>query len=370
MDKAGNAKLWDTSDSKWDRDKQCDVVLDSEHLEQALSAHRPIAIVDDSILIVPVRGQNQNWNLREYDIQGKRFRNTLRQVHIGEVTSLVSGPLGLFASADRAGHVYVWKRNEQVPLQIPRTDERPAVSLSFHPSGEYLALGKTRMLDGRGGEMQLWDIDNQRVIHRRPLADNVYGCAISPNGKYLAYCGGASHEVFVENLPQPGQPVAVAGGTRVSEVRFRDTDGDPPVRFQIENATSGSGWYGITVDGGKVKVRDSAPPKNSTSTNFGAWSYRDLRLQNRVELYQNGVKQGYVPINLATEGRVQCVCWLPGANGEPRGIVVGTDIDNQIYVYDLPIGGKQARLLRYFSRSPSDRPFPGRVRRLASVRSR
>ncbi len=82
-----------------------------------------------------------------------------------------------------------------------------ALCLSLSPDGGTLAVGTVAATAAGGvGEIQLWNTKAQKIIRRRRCPDNVQACAISPDGKQLAYSGGFEGEVFVEPLDGSGEP--------------------------------------------------------------------------------------------------------------------------------------------------------------------
>ncbi len=310
--------------------------------------HWPIAIVGDSLVLIPVPNKNGQWRLKTYEINANRF-TLLDQDHKGHVTALAACPNGrLFASADVTGQVFVWQVGQTRPWKT-LTAGRPVIALSFDPTGRHLAAGTSLLRIGGGGaEMQLWNVESGQMTRQRQLANNVYGCEISPDGRYLAYGGGELHQVFVEDLQNRWQRVSTSGGTLIQHVRFGRKAGEPPFRFQTNSVESGPQWKSLDLSQPELEVRESQPAIGEPSSAFGTWSYRADPTKNQIRLLKGQQARGYVQLDAATQGKLECQCWIPGPGGEPSALAVGTDIYNQVYIYGLPAGQTPAPMLRYF----------------------
>jgi len=317
------------------------------------NANRPlqyprIAMVGDAMVVLPVHdrdvGPGQSiWKLRTYDVARGAFGPVLAADHHGEVTALVASRDGrYFASADDAGNLFVWRPGEVHPWKTLQAG-LPVVSMAFAPDGGTLAAG-TRLVPGAAGaELQVWDVAAGMVRRKRQLADDVSACAISPDGRRLAYTGGEGYEVFVESMARPDDGFMLPGGKRVAEVAFAsDGTADYNVVF-----TSLPGGKRQTFSVADLKARDEATPATESGEFMGQWSYlaKPYRDEYRLWLYRGQHSQGSVRLDKRQHGHLTSQCWIPGGGGEPAAVAVGTAIQNGVFVFGLPRDGECDQLL-------------------------
>jgi len=310
-----------------------------------------IAIVGDAMVVLPVHDRDVGpgqpiWKLRTYDIARGVFSGVLAADHEGEVTALAGSRDGrYFASADDAGNLFVWRPGEVRPWKTLQTKRAgaPFVSMAFSPDGGTLAAG-TRLVPGAAGtELQLWDVAAGVLIRRRPLADDVNACAISPDGRRLAYSGGEGFEVFVESMAPPHDKLTLPGGNRVEEVGFAaDGIADYNVVF-----TSLPGGKRRTFSVADLRAGDEATPAIESGQFMGQWSYlaKPERDPYRLWLYRGQHAQGSVRLDKQRHGHLTSQCWIPGPGGGPAAVAVGTAIQNGVFVFGLPRGGECDQLL-------------------------
>ncbi|HUT89268.1 MAG TPA: caspase family protein [Thermoguttaceae bacterium] len=320
------------------------------HADRPLQYPR-IAIVGDAMVVLPVHdrdlGPGQSiWKLRTYDVARGAFGNVLAADHHGEVTALTASRDGrYFASADDAGNLFVWRPGEVQPWKSLRAGF-PVVSMAFSPDGGTLAAG-TRLVPGAAAtEMQVWDVAAGALLRKRQLADDVNACAISPDGRRLAYAGGEGYEVFVESMAPPYDVLTLPGGKRVAEVAFAvDGTADYNVVFtSLPASLLGGERRTFSVAG--LKATDEAPPAIESSQFLGQWSYlaKLERDPYRLWLYRGQHAQGSVRLD-KQHGHLISQCWIPGPGGEPAAVAVGTAVENGVFVYALPRGGECDQLL-------------------------
>ena len=325
--------------------------------------HARVTIVGDAMVVLPVHdrdvGPDQSiWKLRTYDIARGVSGGVLAADHHGAVTALAASVDGRrFASADEAGNLFVWRPGDVRPWKTLRAGI-PVVSLAFAPDGGTLAAG-TRLVPGAAGaELQLWDVAAGTLLRKRLLADDVNACAISPDGRRLAYTGGAGYEVIVESMAPPHDVLTLPGGTRVTEVGFAaDGTADYHVVFTSHGgAPLAGGPLGGGTPGGATRTfrvadlqaTDEAPPAIESGPFMGEWSYlaKPYRDAYRLWLYRGEHAQGSVRLDKRRHGHLTSQCWIPGPGGEPTAVAVGTAVQDGVFVFGLPQGGECA-LLQY-----------------------
>jgi len=326
---------------------------------------RPLAFAGNGALLVPVCTRctpdgTPVWQLRQFAIPSGASGGTLPEEHIGAVGAVAASASGRYlASADRAGRLYLWDRTVGQGQAKILAQRVPVQSLAFSPQGETLAVG-TFAPGGKGpAELQLRDIPAGTVRRSRHLDDTVTACAISPDGKRVAYTGGSGHEVFVEWLEEPHQRWAIPGGEQVSRVAAVG----PPRGHQVM-IHSGAG----PVDPGSYRIFDPEQLTTSWTEPFdpvaepkcGTWAAVPDAKANRLWFATGGQTQcaSYLELDRSEQGTLLSWCWITDAAGEPYAVAVGTDVQHGVYVYGLTAAGP-CPLLRYF------RDHNGAVRSLA-----
>ncbi len=302
------------------------------------------------------------WKLRQYHVARRAMGAPLAADHHGEVTALAASADGRwFASADEAGHLFLWRPGETRPRKQLDAGA-PIVALAFSPDGRTLAAG-TRLVPGAAGtELQLWDTAAGTLLRKRTLADDVNACAFSPDGCRLAYSGGEGSEVYVESVDPSHRVLTIPGGTRVTEVAFTQESDDYDVVFK-SLPVSFRGARRRTFSTAALETRDEAPPTPESTPFMGSWSYvaKPYEDEYRLWLYRDQKPQGSIRLDKARHGHLTCQCWIPGPDGQPMAVAVGTAVQNGLFVYGLPRGG-DCPLLQYC------RGHHGRVASVAASR--
>ena len=363
----------------------------------ALPKRRPIAFLDSSHVCLPiVKGVDKQtgqltWAIQRIAMADPQDRKELAgPVHQGMVTALTASFDGTrLVSADLAGNLYVWDlaqgadarllrqgADQQLPspaggrgaggegvLQQDTTllqGRQGAVvaSLGLSRDGKTLAVG-TASADGVPSRLELWNLETRLQTKLIPVPDAVVqACAISPDGKRLAYTGGRNNEVFVAPLDRPEQALALQGtGRRVLKVAFAAREPLYRVAWGTEPRPGPPGDradLAETFDTTRRTLGDGQPPKAadwlSSDWQSGGWTAQQ-RDDKTLALFQNGQAKGVVSLGPQVpgldEGRPDCYCWLPDAQGRPFAIVVGTQLQNSIYVCRLVERGV-CPILRHF----------------------
>jgi WD40 repeat protein len=331
---------------------------------------RPIAIAGASRVILPgFAGADASgrlrWKLVDINLANTKDFRTLETVHYGMVSALAASADGSrLASADLEGNLYLWDfaRGRAVPLALRARKSRPAerdqyapvISLWFSPDGRTLAAGTLVAPGTAESRLQVWDLPSRRVVYSRKLPDHVRACAISPDGKRLAYTGGKENEVFVAPLDAPEKSIALAGtGKRILKVAFAKEKPFYRIAFGTDYRDRGFNDYAdlqASFDPTRSSLsRDTslqAPDWLPADWSQGGWRARLLG-DGSLQLAENGVPKGKVVLDARLEGRPRCYCWIPDAQDKPFAIAVGTDVQNSVYVFRLAEKGS-CPILRHF----------------------
>lgn len=320
---------------------------------------RPIAIAASSQAILPRlaktgREGSLQWQLRVVDLADPTRSRLLETVHRGMVTALAaSGDGRRLASADLEGHLYLWDlEGNQPPRRL--TPGAVPISLCFSPDGQTLALGTAVRAGGKQSEVQLWNVAAGLVKTRLRLPDHVWAVRISPDGEKLAHGGGKDNEVFVRPIAAVETAAALRGtARRVLKVAFEKAGHAHRFGFGWDVQDRGFNDYAdvqAVFDPERLQLDRAALPAAAdwlTAESFrGDWQAR-RRDDGNLQLYRGGSPAGSIELDPVLEGRARCYCWIPGGDGRPAAIAVGTDGQNSIHVLGLAAAGP-CPILRQF----------------------
>ena len=256
------------------------------------------------------------------------------------------------ASADLAGNLYLWDvAGGGVERLQPAA---PVLSLCFSPDGRTLAAGTMVAPAKTESQLQLWDVPSRRLVRSRPLPDHVRACAISPDGKTLAYAGGKDNQVFVEPLQAPEKVVPLSGtGKRVFKVAFAKEKPFYRIAFGVEPHDRGFNDYADLEESFDATTSALHRDTRLTAADWltgdwlrGNWRAK-LMADGSLQLTENGTPKGRVVLDPRIEGRPRCFCWIADRQGKPVAIAVGTDVQDSIYVFRLIEQGV-CPILRHF----------------------
>ena len=381
MDTAGETRLWNRGDLRKRGDWSSQVIYkqDAEtYGEQAAemiakqTKLRPLAFRGNDRLVLPTFASRPGetrlrWRLVEINVADPSDFHALDTIHFGVVSALAASRDGKWlASADAEGKLYLWDRTTGDPAKI-LNDRVGVLSLCFSPDGKTLAAGTLRsaIFDVRrresGATLDAWDLP-KRQLRRRIVPDSVYACAISPDGKRLAYCGGDQGQIYVASLESDATPAILQGnGRRIGKVAFAAEKPYYRVAFGPENRVNFNNFGDLkesfdttNLSHGTEQLKpDDWLPADWLS---GGWTVKKQN-DGTLQLFLNGAPQGKIDLRPQVpsldEGVPRCYCWVPDANGKPFAIAVGTDVQDSIYVCLLDVAGR-CPILRHF-RGHNDR---------------
>jgi len=320
---------------------------------------RPIAFAGKGLVVLPVfMGEETphrlRWKLMCINAADTKDYRVLDTLHYGMVTALAASADGArLASADLEGNLYVWD------LAAGRADRldlgATAASLAFSPNGGTLAVGTLVSPSRKESQLQVWELSSRRIVRSRNLPDHVRACAISSDGKRLAYVGGAGNEVFVDSLVAPGNSsISLAGsGKRVLKVAFAKEEPYYRLAFGSDFRDGGYNDYAdlqSSFDLTQSSLSGDMPLQAADwlTADWGQGGWRaKLLADGTLQLTEAGASRGNVVLDPRREGRPRCYCWIAERQGRPAAIAVGTDVQNSIFVYRLAQRGP-CPILRHF----------------------
>ena len=325
---------------------------------------RPIALVgNDQVVLATLTGAateaRLQWKLRlvsTADPDPKPSR-TLETIHYGLVTALAATADGSrLASADLEGNLHVWNLTQGGAAESLKPGAA-VLSLAFSPDGRSLAAGTAVGSPEAKSQLQVWNLTTRQLVSRRSLPDHVYACAVSPDGKRVAYVGGQDNEVFLEPLGVEEPAVALRGtGRRILKVAFAKEK--PFYRMAFGSTFRDRGFNDsadveATFDPARSALGDvpvKAADWLAADWASGDWTARP-RADGTLQLFRGGAAKGTVSLGPQLpgldEGKPRCYCWLPDRQGKPFAIVVGTDVQDSVYVCRLVEQGP-CPVLRHF----------------------
>jgi WD40 repeat protein len=320
---------------------------------------RPLAIAGNRHVVLPVfiqRGSDgrPRWKLQRIDLANRKDVRTFDTVHVGMVTALANTRDGRqLASADLAGNLFLWDLAGDAPPR-PLPAQRTVLSLAFTPDDTTLLAGTA--LGKSTSELQLWEVATGQLKSRRELSDHVRACAVSPDGKHLAYTGQSDHAVSVAAIDSfPDDTPLRSSSRRVVKVAFASKE--PLHRLALGTLYQGNGFndYGpLERSFDPRELALSAEIANAADWLATEWARGDWRAEPEsrdgaawLQLYQGRHRRGYVSLPKDFDGNIRSFCWLPGEDGQPIAVAVGTGVQNSIYVCRLAQQGA-CPILRHF----------------------
>lgn len=354
LDYAGRATLWRRGD--WNPTTIADDDQKAHPAHAALIARqpqmRPLAVLGKSHVVMPVfQGTADDglpqWRLRRTALDDAKQTDVFPAIHRGMITALASSADGRrLASADLHGNLWLWnlaqpaRPTRLAAGQVPR-------ALAFSPDGRTLVAGTASKNDQ--SELQIWDVATSRLRTRQPLADHVRACAVSPDGRQVAYTGESEHAVFLGPLDRFSSVPALHGAARrVVKVAFARNEPFYRVGFGNGYQPTRFNQYGVVERSFDTQALALAGAADAEDWLPVGWARGDWSAQREqtgsLRLYQGAQPRGYV---LIADENIRCYCWLPGADGKPAAVAVGTDVHNDIYVCGLAPQGACPILRRF-----------------------
>lgn len=313
--------------------------------------YRPLALVGRQAVLLPrYAGQSAagvlQWQLQQLDLKNGQGGRDVTETHYGSILALATSSDGRWcASADEAKQLYLHDLSQPALPARKLGESRVILSLAFSPDGQTLVAGSAAA-EGES-ELQVWDVARRELSRSVRLTEPVYACAISPDGRKLAYVGGPGHDVHWEELAKPDSRVTFAGGRQIAEVSVAPA-GDAAHAIVFREAPGAPELSAVRIfDPALLDLRDAVRLPPVDATQWGDWSAELDFVNNRIALTRAGRSLGHVELDRAAHGLLSCCAWIPDERGEAAALAVGTNIQNGVFVFEVSARGA-GRLLRYF----------------------
>ncbi|MGH7130123.1 MAG: WD40 repeat domain-containing protein, partial [Planctomycetaceae bacterium] len=246
-----------------------------------------------------------------------------------------------------------------------------ARALSLGPKG-LLAVSCRYNETTRRANVELWNAATQQHLDTvtTALLNANRCCAISPDGTRLATHDGDEDAVLLFRLrdgkgrllPKPlsgRQPLRLRGrGRSVWHVAFENDAHSHRIGFGTERAFHEIKARAFNNYGSVREAFDLAAPKHfptapegvrwkSPQDHAGGWRVERGETDSEFVVRHADGTTGKVALLRSKQGLLSCYCWIPGPDGRPAALAIGTAEGFGVYVYGLPAGGR-CELLRYF----------------------
>ena len=327
-----------------------------------LRAMHPITAIENAVIAPRFIGTSAKpvWEIVAYPISGGAVTPIGTLQHKQMVTALTADrATGWIASADLEGEVYltVDGRQHRVTGLLPG---QFAISLSFRrgSQGERSLIVTSTNATAQQGALQVFDISNPALASMRetlPLVGMPLA-AVTPDGQRIASAHGAN--VIIRQASNPRSEVA-AFRSSIPEtigVAFSADQGEPRIAItsKVKNAAR------VKIFEPK-QLRLSSLPRNKPSLSPNQWSsptraQQGWKIETRRPVgQQNGRPQVMLTRNGAAVCRIPMIApysntaayWIPGRDGNPAAVAIGTTGQNNVYVFAISQNGK-CQLLREF----------------------
>lgn len=372
-DLAGQTNLWEQSPEtgRWKAKVLCrtDRERYGDQVASVLAQNRSfvaVAFAGPDRVIVPVYQRQQElvsggpkiccWELESIDLPtGRRTRLSSQATHYRMVTALAASRDGTKAvSADAFGNMYFWDLTTQTEPR--RIAQRAAVvSLAFSNDGKTVMAGTapSPSFDNQA-LVQQWnvaDVSQPDLVIQHKWPQTVYAIDIAPDNAHFAFAQGNAIQVGrIAAAPRDLQ--ALKGNLRIP-LRVAFAREAPYYRIAIGSDPDRSKAFDAVFDlvDVQLEAREDIDPELWIPSGWwqGNWSVRATNQNGQTIywLYEGNVQRGRLPVDTAMHGPVEAATWIPGRDGQPTAVAVGTSGNNNLYVFRLVRDGV-APLLRQF----------------------
>jgi WD40 repeat protein len=318
-----------------------------------------VAMAGNLEVIVPFWNEESNlWYLGKFDSTTGKFKETIRGSGQSKVLTLAASRSGKkVVSADDKGELHFFDLT--AGTSVSRDIGDAALSVAFRDDEKLLAVG-TANLPKNPGKLQLWDVARFATPAKQleqPFPDHIRGCQFHPDGGELAYAIGNKIRTFkiVEPLKQREIPTPFKAPLRVAFSTLTDDAHRYDIGISTLPAKDGRVFIEQIFDASGVRLRKLKDiPQDSwmlpewyLGTGASKWSVKSVPDKGEVQhwVYQGERRKWRLPFQDSNQGLPVAQCGIPDAKGNPYAIAIGTNVNNNIYLFRLS-DGKLLRQLR------------------------
>ncbi|MCA8997761.1 MAG: caspase family protein, partial [Planctomycetaceae bacterium] len=349
--------------------------------DPSLNSQVPAIFVDNNHIVAAQRSQpeiDSRWKLVIYRADGQLV--TTAPLEFRErVNQLARSPDGAqFAATTSDGQVFLFGNNFAGLRELRGRGDYEAQSVAFGPGGLLAVSYNQRSDDDDAVEvskgkafLELWNIATVQLLDVASIAqeENVLAINFSNDGQWLATHSDDNQEILVYQLRQPNGPLIPkplttrfplrlrGRGKEIDRVAFHRPGPNQPIQIGFGTDGDPSIHNVFTPSTGLVERFEQALPEQEwingdsfaagysvRSVNQQSLEYQDLQV-----FAPNGLPVGTIRLNILKEGGYTgAYCFLPGPNGQPRAVAIGTDNHAAIFVYGLQGKGGALPVWRYF----------------------
>ncbi len=193
--------------------------------------------------------------------------------------------VGREVGTERGGKLYRFDAGNLArvsPVELPSSGEQgPVECVAYHPDGRQLAVSiksdRSAAIDAMtiSSDLEIRAMPEGRLTHRRRVHGLVYTCGFSPSGDRLAYSGGTSQSIFIQEMSDLTKPPGEmrGEGSTPFDLGFKADESQVlgftralSIRRSLPRITRGSTWR----SGRPGRCRRTSSGERSRNTRAGS----------------------------------------------------------------------------------------------------
>jgi WD40 repeat protein len=231
------------------------------------------------------------------------------------------------------------------PVSLPLlATQGPVESLTYSPDGTRLAVSvksdKANTIDPvlLGCDVELRAMPAGDLIRRWPVRGLVYGLAFSPTGDRLAYAGGHTQSIFIQQLRDLQSPPLELKGQGSTPFDLGFTQDSQTIGFTRALEGPANAPTVEAFDLGQRKTRNlSRDQLRGAIRSLNGWTVNGDINQYRLEAVNQDGRRWRFDLDPATERLWWSYTMIPSGPGHPRS-TVAVGCESGVVVCDLDTG--------------------------------